>query len=86
MNRLEAMYMSRNPASGRVMEKSGMTYEGEKKEFRKIRGTFEDIKFYGILRSDWIKIQGILYNFCYLFFFCAWVTPNIMYIVWNFKR
>jgi ribosomal-protein-alanine N-acetyltransferase len=28
LNRLHAFYMTKNPASGRIMQKTGMTFEG----------------------------------------------------------
>jgi RimJ/RimL family protein N-acetyltransferase len=53
LNRIHAHHLSRNPASGRVMEKIGMTYEGCLSQHVKKWGDFEDIKVYGILRSDY---------------------------------
>ena len=53
LNRVHASYMTRNPASGRVMEKVGMTYEGCLRQHVKKWGVFEDLGMYGILQSDW---------------------------------
>ena len=53
LNRIFARYLSRNPASGRVMEKIGMQYEGCLRQHVEKWGVFEDVKIYGILRSEW---------------------------------
>lgn len=55
LNRIHASYFSRNLASGRVMEKLGMTYEGTRKQHILKWGKFEDLALKGILRKDWIK-------------------------------
>jgi ribosomal-protein-alanine N-acetyltransferase len=54
MNRVEAYHDVLNPASGRVMLKSGMRHEGVKRQarFHHRRGFF-DLSIYGILRSDY---------------------------------
>jgi ribosomal-protein-alanine N-acetyltransferase len=52
LNRIHAYHMSRNPASGRVMEKIGMKYEGCSKQHVKKWGVFEDLKWYAILKSE----------------------------------
>ena len=49
LNRVHASYLTRNPASGRVMEKGGMTYEGCLRPHVKKWDVFEDL---GIVRSD----------------------------------
>jgi ribosomal-protein-alanine N-acetyltransferase len=53
LNRIQATHFVDNPASGRVMEKIGMTYEGCRRQHTRKWGVFKDIKLYGILRSDW---------------------------------
>lgn len=52
LNRFQARHMTKNPASGRVLQKIGMTCEGTLREsiFRWDR--FEDIALYAILRSE----------------------------------
>lgn len=50
--RIHAHFMTRNPASGRVMEKAGMRREGLLRGHVRKWGVFEDIVFYGILKSD----------------------------------
>lgn len=43
-----------NPASGRVAQKCGLTYEGTKRQYAKTgTGEYHDIREYAILRSDW---------------------------------
>ena len=53
LNKIVAHHISRNPASGRVMIKSGMRKEGSFREHVFKAGKFEDLEGYGILRSDW---------------------------------
>jgi RimJ/RimL family protein N-acetyltransferase len=52
LNRVHACHFTRNPASGRVMQKIGMQYEGRQREHVKKEGLFEDCELYGILRRD----------------------------------
>jgi ribosomal-protein-alanine N-acetyltransferase len=52
LNRLEARCNVENIGSERVMQKIGMTYEGTIREQLLIRGKFEDVKLYSILRSE----------------------------------
>jgi len=53
LNRIYAFYLSRNPASGKVMQKVGMRKEGEMRQHIKKWDKFEDIVHYGILSSDY---------------------------------
>ncbi|HEX9676898.1 MAG TPA: GNAT family N-acetyltransferase [Anaerolineales bacterium] len=53
MNRVQARHFSRNPASGRVMQKLGMQPEGTLRQVVKKWDRFEDLVLYSILRSDW---------------------------------
>ena len=56
VNRIDISHAVKNPASGRVAQKCGLTYEGTKREyFRSSAGEFLDISYYGILRSEWEK-------------------------------
>jgi RimJ/RimL family protein N-acetyltransferase len=52
LNKIHAHHVTRNPASGRILEKIGMTREGLFRRHIKKWGTFEDVAFYGILKSD----------------------------------
>lgn len=52
MHRIMAKHDVENPASGKVMEKCGMTYEGTLKEYyRRHDGTFSDARVYGKVRN-----------------------------------
>ena len=52
-NRIHSCHISRNPASGRVMQKLGMTHEGCRKQHVRKWDRFEDLELYGILKDDW---------------------------------
>jgi ribosomal-protein-alanine N-acetyltransferase len=53
LNRIQATHFSNNPASGRVMEKIGMVYEGCRRQHTLKWGEYRDIKLYGMLKADW---------------------------------
>lgn len=53
LKRIHATHMTRNPASGRVMRKIGMTHEGTLRQDVKRWGKFEDMETYGILRNEY---------------------------------
>ena len=56
IHRLTICHAVKNPASGRVAQKCGLTYEGTMREFEKsAEGEFLDIAWYGIVRSEWEK-------------------------------
>ena len=61
LNRIYASYLTRNPASSRVMENLGMVPEGLLREHVLKWDVFEDLGLMGILRVDWEKksIQGV---------------------------
>ncbi|MBL0170331.1 MAG: GNAT family N-acetyltransferase [Gemmatimonadaceae bacterium] len=52
LHRIHACFLRRNPASGRVMEKLGMQYEGTRRQHEVKLGVHEDLVHYGILRTD----------------------------------
>ena len=55
VNRIGISHAVKNPASGRVAQKCGLTYEGTKREYFKTRtGEFLDMAEYGILKREWI--------------------------------
>lgn len=56
LHRIKSSYFGSNPASGRVMEKIGMRYEGRRREqiFKEGRG-FEDVVEYGVLCTDFTE-------------------------------
>ena len=64
LNRIEACHSVRNPASGRVMEKCGMTFEGmaRQKYYSPTEG-FQDCRTYAILRGDWTEYLQISQQF-----------------------
>ncbi len=51
LERIFATHFLKNPASGRVMQKAGMKYEGRLRHHIKKWGEFEDLEMYSILRS-----------------------------------
>ena len=59
LNRIHAKHFKRNPASGRVMEKIGMRYEGCLREYVKKWDNFEDSMVYGILKADFDPLVSI---------------------------
>ena len=52
LNRIQATHLTRNPASGRVMRKLGMSREGLLRQYVLNRGVFEDLVMYSILRPE----------------------------------
>ena len=52
LNRIYATHFARNPASGRVMAKTGMTREGCRRQHFQKWGVLEDLITYAILRSE----------------------------------
>ncbi|RKU38775.1 GNAT family N-acetyltransferase [Candidatus Poribacteria bacterium] len=53
LNRIYAYHFTRNPASGRVLEKVGMRPEGRRRQHTKKWGIFEDSIGYGMLKVDY---------------------------------
>ena len=53
LNRIHACHLSRNPASGRVLEKLGMAHEGTLRQHVLKWGIYEDLELRGVLRADW---------------------------------
>lgn len=58
LHRIYAEHFPRNRASGRVLQKIGMTHEGRLREQFKRMGVFEDVEMYGILRHEWLARTG----------------------------
>jgi [ribosomal protein S5]-alanine N-acetyltransferase len=52
LNRVHAYHFHHNPASGRVLQKIGMTHEGLLRQHVKKWGQFIDNELYSILRSE----------------------------------
>jgi RimJ/RimL family protein N-acetyltransferase len=53
LNRIEAYCKVVNLASARVLEKSGMSLEGVLRQRDRIKGKFEDLSLYAILKQDY---------------------------------
>lgn len=66
LNRVYAAAMTRNPASYKVMEKIGMKYEGILRNHIRKGDVYEDLRYYGLLRSDDLQttIQHLANNKC----------------------
>ena len=58
LNRVEAIHEPENPASGAVMRKCGMQYEGHLRQKLFNKGRFVDVHMYAIVRSDYAQITG----------------------------
>lgn len=55
-NQIRACHAVKNPASGRVMQKCGLTYEGTLRQFfRANSGELLDISYYSILREEFCQ-------------------------------
>jgi len=57
LNKIYATHMTRNPASGRIMQKLGMQQEGLLKQHALKWDQFVDLAAYGILSDTWQKMQ-----------------------------
>lgn len=57
LNRIFAYFFINNPASGKVLQKVGMTREGQHRQHIKKYGKFVDIECYGLLRCEWEKMK-----------------------------
>ena len=55
VNRIDAKHDTRNPGSGRVMEKAGMSYEGLSRQSIVSNKGLGDAKHYAILREDYLQ-------------------------------
>jgi RimJ/RimL family protein N-acetyltransferase len=51
-HRIEADHLSRNPASGRVMQKIGMRHEGHLRAYYRRFDRWEDVELYALLAGD----------------------------------
>gem|GEM_PF-69328 len=57
VNKVIGRYFAVNPASGKIMAKCGMIFEGVLKESIYKDGTFHDLGYYGLLRSQWLALH-----------------------------
>jgi RimJ/RimL family protein N-acetyltransferase len=53
LHRILASHFKHNPASGRILKKLGMRYEGCQREHLRKWDQFVDSELYGILRQEW---------------------------------
>jgi [ribosomal protein S5]-alanine N-acetyltransferase len=53
LHRVQARHLSRNPASGRVLQKLGMALEGTQRESVRSWDRFEDVALYAVLAHEW---------------------------------
>jgi RimJ/RimL family protein N-acetyltransferase len=53
LHRIQARHFLRNPASGRVLLKLGMRYEGTLREAVRKSDQFEDVALYAVLAREW---------------------------------
>ena len=58
LRRLDATIDPRNDASARVLLRFGFRHEGTQREHYMMRGEITDTGLYGLLRSDWDKVQA----------------------------
>jgi len=58
LNRVEAFHYIGNEASGKVMQKCGMTFEGVSVQGVKIKGVFRDVARYGIIKEHWLSLRN----------------------------
>lgn len=56
--RVHGSVFKRNPASRRVFEKNGMSYEGCWRSHEKKWDQYEDVLVYGILKDEWVQVKG----------------------------
>jgi ribosomal-protein-alanine N-acetyltransferase len=57
LHRIHSGHFARNLASGRVLRKLGMSYEGTRREHLRKLGRFEDYVQYGLLARDWRNFE-----------------------------
>jgi len=57
VNRLQAACFSWNVASARVMQKVGMTHEGQMRQHVLKWGKFEDLDYYGLVHDQWQEMR-----------------------------
>ena len=55
LNRLGAGVLPENIASIRILEKLGFKYEGTRRELTKVRGKFDDVNLYSLLRKEYMS-------------------------------
>jgi RimJ/RimL family protein N-acetyltransferase len=53
LNRIFAHHFLRNPASGRVLQKLGLSHEGRLRQHVRKWDAFEDLELYAVLKEQW---------------------------------
>jgi RimJ/RimL family protein N-acetyltransferase len=56
LNRIQSRHLVRNPASGRVMQKIGMRYEGTMRQAVLKWEVFEDVNLYAVLKDEYVAV------------------------------
>lgn len=59
LERIEARHDTRNPASGRAMQKAGMAFEGILRQKIYYKGEYADLALYASLKKEWKKLKGV---------------------------
>jgi len=57
LNRIWAYHFARNPASGRVLQKIGLRYEGVARQHIRKWNRYEDCLLYGLTRADYHAVR-----------------------------
>lgn len=57
LNRIFARCVLYNQGSEKVMQKIGMSFEGIQRQGMFIKGNYQDLKVYAILKEDWVNIS-----------------------------
>ena len=57
LHRVYAAHFGNNPASGTVLTKIGMSYEGTRREHHRKYGDYEDRVEYGLLAREWLAAR-----------------------------
>jgi ribosomal-protein-alanine N-acetyltransferase len=60
LQRVESTHYKENIGSGRVMQKCGMQYEGLGRREVKIKGKYQDVVYYGILKEDFLVFHKVM--------------------------
>ena len=58
LNRIEALCKKENHSSERVMQKCGMKYEGTLRQQMFVKGEFQDLKLYSILKEEFQREES----------------------------
>lgn len=59
VRRVDMCCISENAASARVMEKCGLFFEGERRDFEWHTGCLRSRMFFGLLKEDWERAEAV---------------------------